>query len=51
VDENYLRESLLEPMKKVVAGYAPQMPVIPGIKEKQIAGLIEYIKSLRGPNQ
>lgn len=51
VDENYLRESILEPAKKIVAGYQPQMPVIPGIREKQIAGLIEYIKSLSGPNQ
>lgn len=51
VDENYIRESILEPPKKVVAGFAPVMPVIPGIKDKQIAGLIEFIKFLNEPNQ
>jgi cytochrome c oxidase subunit 2 len=48
VDENYVRESILEPMAKVVAGYAPVMPTFKGkLKDKEINGLIEYIKSLK----
>ena len=47
VDENYLHESILEPMAKVVAGFQPVMPTFKGkLKDKEIAGLIEYIKSL-----
>ena len=47
VDENYLRESMLNPMAKVVAGYDPVMPTFQGIlKNVDIDGLIAYIKSL-----
>lgn len=51
VEANYIRESILDPPKKVVAGFHPQMPVMPGIKEKEIDGLIAYIKSLSASNQ
>lgn len=48
VDENYLRESMLDPNAKVVAGYQPVMPTYQGIlKDKQIDALIAYIKSLK----
>jgi cytochrome c oxidase subunit II len=48
VDENYLRESILEPKEKVVAGYPPVMPTFKGqLKDEQIDGLIEYIKTLK----
>jgi cytochrome c oxidase subunit 2 len=47
VDENYIRESVLSPRAKVVAGYDPVMPTYQGIlKEKEIEGLIAFIKSL-----
>ena len=47
VDENYLRESMLNPMSKVVQGYDPVMPTFQGIlKDVDIDGLIAYIKSL-----
>lgn len=47
-DENYIHESILEPMAKVVAGYNPVMPTFKGkLKDKEIAALIEYIKSLK----
>jgi cytochrome c oxidase subunit 2 len=47
VDENYLRESMLSPMAKKVAGYEPVMPTYQGIlKDVDIDGLIAYIKSL-----
>ena len=47
VDENYLRESMLNPNAKVVAGYDPVMPTFQGIlKNVDIDGLIAYIKTL-----
>lgn len=47
VDENYLRESILEPQAKVRAGYKPVMPTYQGqLKNEEIAALIAYIKSL-----
>jgi cytochrome c oxidase subunit 2 len=46
-DENYIRESILTPQKKIVAGYQPIMPTFEGrITEEQILELIAYIKSL-----
>ena len=45
-DEEYVRESLKYPQKKVVAAYAGKsaMPVIP-LNEEEITWIIEYIKS------
>lgn len=46
-DDEYLRESILNSQAKVVAGYAPVMPLFKGmISEDQILNLIAYIKSL-----
>ncbi len=48
VDENYIRESIIEPQVKVAAGFEPVMPTYKGrIKDKEITVLIEYIKSLQ----
>jgi cytochrome c oxidase subunit II len=48
-DETYLRESLLAPNAKIVAGYQPQMPTYQGqLTEEQILNLLTYIKSLQG---
>ena len=48
VDENYLRESILEPNAKVRAGYNAVMPTFKGqLKDEQIDGLITYIKCLK----
>jgi cytochrome c oxidase subunit 2 len=48
VDENYVRESILEPQAKVRAGFNPVMPTFKGkLKDKHITGIIEYIKSLK----
>lgn len=48
VDENYIRESILQPQAKVVAGYQPVMPTFQGIlKDRELDGLIEYIKTLQ----
>jgi cytochrome c oxidase subunit II len=47
VDENYLRESILEPQAKIRAGYKPVMPTYQGqLKDDEIAALIAFIKSL-----
>ncbi len=49
VDENYIRESILEPMARVVAGYEPVMPTYQGrLKDAEITAIIEYLKSLSG---
>lgn len=46
-DENYVRESILNPTAKVVAGYQPIMPTFQGqVSEEQLLQLIAYIKSL-----
>jgi cytochrome c oxidase subunit II len=48
-DENYIRESILNPGAKVVAGYQPVMPAFQGlINEESLSQIIAYLKSL-GP--
>lgn len=48
VEDNYIRESILNPMAKVRQGYAGVMPSYQGqLKEAEIAGVIYYIKSLQ----
>jgi cytochrome c oxidase subunit 2 len=50
-DETYLRESILRPQAKIVAGYRTQMPTFEGqVTEEQLLQLIAYIKSL-GPKE
>lgn len=45
VDENYIRESILNPTAKVVKGFAPIMPVFQGqLKDPQIESIIAFIK-------
>jgi cytochrome c oxidase subunit 2 len=47
VDENYLRESILDPTAKMVPGYQPVMPTYQGqLTEEELLQLIIYIKSL-----
>jgi cytochrome c oxidase subunit 2 len=46
-DDNYLRESILEPNTKMVAGFQPVMPSFQGVlKDREIDALIAFIKSL-----
>jgi cytochrome c2 len=56
VDEQYLRESILNPSATVAAGFAPVMPTFAGkVTEEQLRALIAYVKSLsvpiRGPRK
>ncbi len=47
VDDGYLRESILYPNRKIVAGYKPIMPTFDGqITEDETIALIAYVKSL-----
>ena len=49
-DDNYLRESILNPAAKIVDGYQPIMPTFKGLlSEEQVMSLIAYIKSLDAP--
>jgi cytochrome c oxidase subunit 2 len=49
-DELYIRESILNPTAKVVAGYQPVMPTFQGlISEEGLMQIIAYIKSLGPP--
>ena len=46
-DDGYIRESIVRPAAKVVAGYQPLMPSFEGqIDEQGLLDLIAYIKSL-----
>jgi len=48
VDENYLRESMMDPQAHIVMGFSPAMPTYQGkLSDKDIDGLIEFIKSLK----
>lgn len=48
-DDQYLRDSILDPNRDVVAGYQPQMPTFAGqVTEDQLIQLKAYIKSLGG---
>lgn len=49
VDENYIRESILDPNAKVVLGFPKGvMPTFAGqLSEGEIMGIIEFIKSLK----
>jgi cytochrome c oxidase subunit 2 len=47
VDEGYIKESILTPQAKIVAGYQPIMPTFQGqVSEDQLVQLIAFIKSL-----
>lgn len=48
VDEAYLRDSILQPQKQVVAGFAPVMPSFAGrISEGDLQQIVAYIRSLK----
>ena len=49
VDENHIRESIVKPGAKVVAGYEDMMPPVP-LDDREIQGIVAYIQSLKdGP--
>jgi cytochrome c oxidase subunit 2 len=49
-DENYIRESILDPGAKIVNGFKPVMPTFQGlVSEEQLNALVAYVKSLSQP--
>jgi cytochrome c oxidase subunit 2 len=51
VDEHYIRESILNPMAKITAGFQPVMPAYQGrVNEEQLLELLAYIRSLGSPS-
>jgi cytochrome c oxidase subunit 2 len=49
-DENYVRESILNPTAKIVSGFKPVMPTFQGlITDEQLNALVAYVKSLSQP--
>jgi cytochrome c oxidase subunit 2 len=48
-DEAYIRESIINPQAKIVAGFGPIMPTFQGqVTEDQLVQLVAFIKSLPG---
>jgi cytochrome c oxidase subunit 2 len=48
VDEQYIRESILDPQARIREGFPPAMPTFQGmLDDSKISFLIEYIKSLK----
>ena len=48
VNDKYIRESLIQPLKYIVEGYTPIMPsYAPILKEQDISNIIAYIKTLK----
>jgi cytochrome c oxidase subunit 2 len=46
-DDDYLLESILDPMAKIAEGYPPVMPAgFSALSQKQLDGLVAYIKTL-----
>jgi cytochrome c oxidase subunit 2 len=49
VDDEYIRNSILNPSAQIVEGYQPIMPTFQGqVTEEQLMALVAYIKSLSG---
>jgi cytochrome c oxidase subunit 2 len=49
-DDQYIRDSILDPGRDVVAGYAPVMPTYAGqMSEAEVLELVAYVKSLAPP--
>lgn len=45
-DDNYLRESIMDPKCKIVKGFQPVMPTYQGLlKDREVDALIEFIKA------
>jgi cytochrome c oxidase subunit 2 len=48
VDENYVRESIMDPQAKVVKGFEPVMPTFQGmLRERETKALIDFIKTVK----
>jgi cytochrome c oxidase subunit 2 len=51
MNEDYVRESILNPAAKVVKGYQPVMPTFKGqVTEEELIQLVNYVKTLKAPD-
>ena len=51
MNEDYVRESILNPAAKVVQGYQPVMPTFKGqVTEEELIQLVNYVKTLKAPD-
>ena len=51
VNEDYVRESILNPAAKIVQGYQPVMPTFKGqVTEEELIQLVNYVKTLKAPD-
>ena len=49
-DDNYIRESILNPQAKIAAGFQPIMPTFQGqVSEEDLIRLLAYVKSMPAP--
>jgi cytochrome c oxidase subunit 2 len=49
-NEDYVRESILNPAAKIVQGYQPVMPTFKGqVTEEELIQLVNYVKTLQAP--
>ena len=48
INDNYIRESLIDPLKHIAEGYTPIMPSYkPVLSDEDVVNLIAYIKALK----
>jgi len=48
IDDQYIRESLIDPLKYIAEGYTPIMPSYkPVLSDEDVENLIAYIKALK----
>ena len=48
IDDNYIRNSILEPQSQIVAGYQGVMPTYQGLlNDRELDALIAFLKTLK----
>ena len=48
INDDYIRESLIDPLKHIAEGYTPIMPSYkPILSDEDVANLVAYIKALK----
>ena len=48
IDDNYIRNSILEPQSQIVAGYQGVMPTYQGVlNDRELDALIAFLKTLK----
>jgi cytochrome c oxidase subunit 2 len=46
IDDNYIKESIVKPLEKIVDGYPAVMPAFTDLSDDELIAIIAYIKSL-----